>query len=109
MAQEEVILKLSADVGNLRKELEDVKKGSDGIGDATKKTEKNTGILAKGIKKVGASFGYILKASGIVIVLQKAFEFFSEALMRNQKIADAIAIAFDTVSIVFNEIVNVLV
>ena len=29
--------------------------------------------------------------------------------MRNQKIADAIAIAFDTVSIVFNEIVNVLV
>ena len=109
MAQEEVILKLSADVGNLRKELEEVKKGIDGIGDATKKTEKNTGILAKGIKKVGASFGSILKASGIVIVLQKAFEFFSEALMRNQKIADAIAIAFDTVSIVFNEIVNVLV
>ena len=51
----------------------------------------------------------IAAATGIVIVIQKAFEFLSEALQKNQKIADAISIVFDTISIVMNEVTNVLV
>jgi hypothetical protein len=43
------------------------------------------------------------------MVISKVFEFLSEALQRNQKIADAIAIVFDTISNVFNQVVNVLV
>ena len=104
MAQEEVILKLQADIGNLQKELETVNKGVADIGKTAKKTEKNTGLLRKGISGIGLA----LKAAGIGIAL-KAFQFLTEALQRNQKIANLLSTAFETVSIVFNEVTNVLV
>ena len=104
MAQEEVILKLQADIGNLKKELETVNKGVADIGKTAKKTEKNTGLLKKGISGIGLA----LKAAGIGIAL-KAFQFLTEALQRNQKIANLLSTAFETVSIIFNEVTNVLV
>ena len=105
MAQsEEVILKLNAEIGDLKKELETVKKGVDDIGKTAKKTEKSTGALRKGISGIGLA----LKAAGIGIAL-KAFRFLTEALQRNQKIANLLSTAFETVSIVFNEVTNVLV
>jgi hypothetical protein len=105
MAQsEEVILKLTTEIGDLKKELETVKKGVESIGDTAKKTEKSTGALRKGISGIGLA----LKAAGIGIAL-KAFQFLTEALQRNQKIADALSIGFETISIVFNEVSNVLV
>ena len=107
--QEEIVAKVTLDTGNTDKELESVKEGVEDIGKATEKTAKKTPKLAKGVKAVGTSFKKIAGAVGIVFVLQKAFEFLSEALSRNQKVADAISTVFDTVSIVFNEIVNVLV
>lgn len=107
--QEEIVAKVTLDTGNTDKELESVKEGVEEIGEATEKTAKKTPKLAKGVKAVGTSFKKIAGAVGIVFVLQKAFEFLSEALSRNQKVADAISTVFDTVSIVFNEIVNVLV
>lgn len=104
MAQEEVILKLQADIGNLKKELETVNKGVADIGKTAKKTEKNTGLLRKGISGIGLA----LKAAGIGIAL-KAFQFLTDALQRNQKIANLLSTAFETVSIIFNEVTNVLV
>ena len=104
MAQEEVILKLQADIGNLKKELETVNKGVADIGKTAKKTEKNTGLLKKGISGIGLA----LKAAGIGIAL-KAFQFLTDALQRNQKIANLLSTAFETVSIIFNEVTNVLV
>ena len=109
MAEEEIIAKVGIDTGNSEKQLEGVKQGVDDIGKAAETTAKQTPKLAKGIKGIGTSFKAIASATGIVIVIQKAFEFLSEALQKNQKIADAISIAFDTISIVFNEVVNVLV
>ena len=104
MAQEEVVLKLQADIGNLKKELETVNKGVADIGKTAKKTEKNTGLLRKGISGIGLA----LKAAGIGIAL-KAFQFLTDALQRNQKIANLLSTAFETVSIIFNEVTNVLV
>ena len=104
MAQEEVILKLQADIGDLKKELETVNKGVADIGKTAKKTEKSTGLLRKGISGIGLA----LKAAGIGIAL-KAFQFLTEALQRNQKIANLLSTAFETISIVFNEVTNVLV
>ena len=109
MAEEEIIAKVGIDTGNSEKQLEGVKQGVDDIGKAAETTAKQTPKLAKGIKGIGTSFKAIASATGIVIVIQKAFEFLSEALQKNQKIADAIAIVFDTISIVMNEVVNVLV
>ena len=104
MAQEEVILKLQADIGDLKKELETVNKGVADIGKTAKATEKSTGLLRKGVSGIGLA----LKAAGIGIAL-KAFQFLTEALQRNQKIANLLSTAFETVSIVFNEVTNVLV
>jgi|TARA_R110000764_G_scaffold1012_2_gene3810 hypothetical protein len=109
MAEEEVIAKVGIDTGDSGKKLEGVKQGIDDIGKTTETTAKQTPKLAKGIKGIGTSFKSIAAATGIVIVIQKAFEFLSEALQKNQKIADAISIVFDTISIVMNEVVNVLV
>jgi len=108
MAQEEVILKLSAEVGDLRKELETVRKGIEGVGDSAKKTEANTGKLAKGIKGIGLSFKNVLKASGVIFVLQKAFESLSEVFKQNQKSVDLFNTAFEFVSIAMNDFVNFL-
>lgn len=106
---DEIIYKVGIDSKGADKSLEKVKEGVEGIGDAAEKTAKETPKVAKGIKSIGVSFKSIAAATGIVILLQKAFEFLSEALSKNQKIADAIGTAFDAVSIVMNEVVNVLV
>lgn len=109
MAQsEEVILKLTTEIGDLRKDLEQVKKGVESIGDAAKATEKNTGNLAKGIKKVGTTFKNLAKASGIVFILQKAFEVLTDVFKQNQQSVDLFNTAFEFVSIAFNDFVNFL-
>tara|TARA_R110002153_G_scaffold17292_3_gene60005 strand:+ start:14914 stop:16797 length:1884 start_codon:yes stop_codon:yes gene_type:complete len=110
MAQEEeIIAKVGIDTGDSDKQLESVKQGVEDIGGATEKTAKKSPKLVKGVKAIGTSFKKIVGAVGVVFLLQKAFEFLSEALQRNQKVADTISTVFDTISIVFNQIVNVLV
>tara|TARA_R100000654_G_scaffold14456_1_gene31096 strand:- start:1137 stop:2852 length:1716 start_codon:yes stop_codon:yes gene_type:complete len=104
MAQEEVVLKLTAEIGNLKKELETVKKGVEGIGDSAKATEKNTGKLAKGIKGVGLAF----KAAGIALILQ-GFQLLKDLFMQNQKVADGFGIAFEAVSIAMNDFINFII
>jgi len=106
---EEIIAKVGVDTGDSEKKLEDVKEGIEDVGKAAEDTAKAAPKAAKGVQKIGASFGSLVKATGIVMVISKVFEFLSEALQRNQKIADAIAIVFDTISNVFNQVVNVLV
>ena len=108
MAQEEVILKLTTEIGDLKKELETVKKGVEGIGNSAKATEKNTGKLAKGVKGIGTSFKNLAKASGIVFVLQKAFELLVDVFKQNQQAVDLFNTAFEFVSIAMNDFVNFL-
>jgi len=79
------------------------------VGKAQETTAKKSPLLVRGVKSIGKAFTSIVAASGIFVVVQKAFEFLTEAIQRNQKVADAIAIVFDTISIVMNEVVNVLV
>ena len=109
MAQtEEVIIKLTTEIGDLKKELEEVKKGVESIGENTKKTEKETSGLAKGLKKLGTGFKNIAKASGIVFVLQKAFEVLVDVFKQNQQAVDLFNTAFEFVSIAMNDFVNFL-
>ena len=109
MAEEEVIAKVGIDTGDSDKELEKVKDGIESVGKAQETTAKKSPLLVRGVKSIGKAFTSIVAASGIFVVVQKAFEFLTEAIQRNQKVADAIAIVFDTISIVMNEVVNVLV
>jgi hypothetical protein len=101
MAQEEVILKLQADVADAKKALEDIKKSVKGVGDASKETAKATGGIRKGLKGIGLA----LKAAGIGLAI-KAFEMLSEVFMKNQKTADFFNTAFEATSIAINDFVN---
>ena len=101
MAQEEVIMKLIADVGDAKKDLEQVKKSVQDIGKSSKDTAKATGGIREGIKGVGIA----LKAAGIGLAL-KAFEMLSEIFMKNQKTADFFNTAFEATSIAINDFVN---
>ena len=101
MADQEVILKIGADVDSAKKDLEQVKKGVQDIGKASEETAKATGGIKKGISGVGVA----LKAAGIGLAL-KAFEMLSDVFMKNQKTADFFSTAFEVVSIALNDFVN---
>lgn len=101
MAQEEVIMKLIADVEGAKKDLEQVKNSVEDIGKSSKETAEATGGIKNGIKGVGVA----LKAAGIGLAL-KAFEMLSEVFMQNQKTADFFNTTFEAVSIAINDFVN---
>jgi hypothetical protein len=118
MAEKRVIdLEVNVD-GNVDKEfkdlndtVKDVKKNLKGTQDEIKKVEKGTKGLkgataaaATGFKAIGTA----LKASGIGLVIG-AFVAFKEVLTQNETIANGLSVAFEAVSIVFNQVVGVVV
>ena len=70
--------------------------------------EKGAKDSAKGVKKVGVSLKGIAAATGIIFVLQKAFEFVSSAVQENQVVMDGLNTIFKTAQIVFNEVLDVI-
>ena len=76
--------------------------------ESLEKVEKGAKDGAKGIKKVGVSIGNLAKASGIIFLLQKAFEFVSSAVQENQEVMDGLNVVFKTAQIVFNEVLGVI-
>ncbi len=97
----EVIMELKADVGDAKKNLEEVKSSVQDIGEASKTTAKATSGIRDGIKGVGVA----LKAAGIGLAL-KAFEMCREVFMKNQRTADFFNTAFEATSIAINDFVN---
>jgi len=77
--------------------------------ESLEKVEKGAKDGAKGIKKVGISIGNLAKASGIIFLLQKAFEFVSSAIQENQAVMDSLNVVFDTAQAVFNQVVNAVI
>jgi len=59
MAVKNVVFRLQAETGRLRKELDEVKRSVAGIGDNTEQAEKQFNGLTASIKKVGAAIGAI--------------------------------------------------
>jgi hypothetical protein len=56
-----------------------------------------------------STLGNAVKALGIVTVIAGAFNFFKEALGKNQKVADTLAAVFGTIASVLNQVVNVVI
>ena len=73
-----------------------------------KQVEKSADDGAKGIKKVGVSLKSIGAATGIIFLLQKAFEFVSTAIQENQVVMDGLNVVFKTAQIIFNEVLGVI-
>ena len=101
------------DIDKLQKEFTDFQKEVAAANEATAKQikdlEKNAKNSAKGIGKVGVSIKNLAKASGIIFLLQKAFEFVSSAIQENQTVMTALNTVFETAQILFNQVVDVFV
>lgn len=90
----------------LEKQVVDANKKTE---DALKKVEDQSKDSAKGIKNVGASLKTIGKFTGVVFLLQQAFEFVKEAVSRNQTVMDGLNIVFETAQGIFNQTVGALI
>jgi len=115
-------IKLQADVGDaiksidkMTKAIEDLEKKQEEQAkthieelkkavEATKKSEKATSKLAKGFKGVGLA----MKAAGFGLVM-KLVDGITNALMKNQQVADAVETVFAAIGIVFKEVSDVLI
>ena len=83
--------------------IENVEKSIDGIEKSTRGADGGIKKIGKGIKGVGLAF----KAAGIGLIIA-AFASLKEVFTQNQKVADALSTAFETISIVFNEVARVV-
>lgn len=106
MAQQEAInIKVNVDTKQAQDGVEKLQDGVKQTGDAAKKAE-------AGAKKAAGAFstiGNALKSLGIISLVVRGFEFLQEILMKNQKVADAFAIAGEFISRVLSDLVEFVV
>ncbi|QDP63671.1 MAG: hypothetical protein Unbinned3987contig1001_47 [Prokaryotic dsDNA virus sp.] len=101
---EQVDFRMNLDTGDANKKLDDIKDGIDEIKESSKKTEQATGGLAKGFKGVGLA----MKAAGFAIIVQIVGKL-TDALMKNQAVADAVETVFNSIGVVFKMVSDTLV
>lgn len=77
----------------------------DTIDQKFKNTDKSTNKLVKGLKRITGLFKGALGA-GIVL---KAFDLLKDTFMSNQKVADVFSTVMETISLVFNQVVDAVV
>ncbi|MAO22741.1 MAG: hypothetical protein CMJ25_18480 [Phycisphaerae bacterium] len=106
----EVIIELKAKTDRIEKDVEGINNEIKTLNKNVTKTEKGfegvekaTQLTAKGVRKIGTT----LKAIGIGLLLA-AFSKLKEVFEQNQKVADAFNIAFESLSIAFNDFFNFL-
>tara|TARA_R100000655_G_scaffold70554_1_gene108836 strand:- start:50 stop:1591 length:1542 start_codon:yes stop_codon:yes gene_type:complete len=100
----EKTIKLQADFEEALKKLDKLNEKVEDLGKTTKKTEQSTGKLESGFKGVGLA----LKAMGVGLALE-AFNKLSEALTRNEVIADGLETAFNSIGVAFKLVTDALV
>ena len=90
MAVEVINAEIKSNIASINKDIAELKKGM-------QKSSKET-------KKLSASFGTLAKASGIVFILNKAFEVFQDVMSKNQSLTDGFSTATTALSIAFNDL-----
>jgi len=97
--------KLKKEYSKLEKE---VVTANEKTADSLEAVEKGAKDSAKGVKKVGVSLKSLGAATGVIFLLQKAFEFVSSAVQENQQVMDGLNVVFKTAQIIFNEVLGVI-
>ena len=103
MAVEKTI-ELKVNAKEALNKLESIDESLQDINKTTKKTEQSTGKLESGFKGVGLA----LKAMGVGLALE-AFNKLSEALTRNEVIADGLETVFNSIGVVFKLVTDSIV
>jgi len=90
MAKEVLEMEVKSNIGQVEKDTE-------GLAKATK-------TATQDVKKLSVSFGSLLKATGFIALLSKAFEVLKETFGKNQKVVDFFSTSMTTLSIAFNDL-----
>ena len=102
--------KSEANLNDVVAVLADIKKGLEGTKKATEENAKETKELQSNFKKAAAGvkgFGLALKAAGIGYAIE-AFKYLRDSLESNQKFANGLSVAFETVGYVMGELLTAL-
>jgi len=105
MANEKVGVDIVVNTGDSDKKLKQTKNQIEDIGDSAKKSEKE----AKQASSAFGSLGNAIKSLGVISVIAGAFNFFKEALSKNQKVADAVSAVFNTIATIVNTLVEIFI
>ena len=98
---------LEKSVEGLNSALDETKKSEgniEGVGDGAKKSSKGVKFLSKGFKGLGLA----MKAAGIGLIIS-ALTGLKEIFSQNQKVVDVFSTAFETFSIVANQVVTAVI
>jgi hypothetical protein len=108
MANKEVAFKIVVDTSEVGEGVEKSIKSVEELGDATKKTsdQMKSGFKAaeQGTKGLGGSIVSVIKGLGKIGAVLAVFQFMKDIIMKNQKVADALGVAFKTIEILMNEL-----
>ena len=96
-------IELEAKVDKAEKDLQGVAKSVQRIDDNLTEVKETTGGVAKGVKGISNA----LKAAGIGLAIA-AFSKLAEVFNQNQKVTDAFSVAFESLSLAFNDFFNFL-
>jgi hypothetical protein len=97
------IKKVTKNVDDLKQSFEETQEEIKDIGKSTKNAEGGIKGLVNGFKGMGLA----IKALGIGLVLE-AFNMFKDVLSKNQKVVDIFNTALEAVSIVFNDLIQLI-
>ena len=107
---EEYKIKLTADIAEMQKNLNEIKGSLEGTNEELE-VIKNTGKGTEGaLKKIGKGFkgvGLAMKGLGLKIIIE-AFDFLKQIMMQNQTVIDGVAVATETMGVLFNQITSVV-
>ena len=98
---------LEKSVDGLNSALDETKKAEgniEGVGEGAKKSTKGVKFLSKGFKGLGLA----IKAAGIGLIIS-ALAGLKEVFSQNQKVVDVFSTAFETFSIVANQVVTAVI
>jgi len=75
---------------------------------ALKKVANQASKSSGSVKKVGSALGGLAKFTGVLFIVQKAFEFIAEAVQSNQTVMDSLRVGFETAQIIFNQVADAI-
>lgn len=108
----QIIVDFTVKTGAATREVDDLKKEIQGLNKEVQNTNQETEKGLKGVEKASETtaggvrkIGGALKALGIGLILV-AFTKLTEALGKNQRVADNFSIAFEATSIIFQDFIN---
>ena len=109
MAKTETLnLEVKSNIKSVTKDVDKATTSTKKLAEETEDVGKAANKSSGDVKKLAVGFGTLVKASGIVFLLQKAFEAFQEVLGKNQKVIDFFSTTMTTLSIVFNDLFKYL-